>query len=121
MDEIENNLRYLDLTIDHLINDKIIKVGGIMTIVFDPEVMEQNEAGEKILLDPDGNDIGVVDSKFIHEVFMILDTFKYEWFNTETIDLIVCKLKQTRESYIYCNGYIGLYDKYPWCKMDWMK
>lgn len=119
MNNTEIFLRYLDLVIDHLIHNKYIKINGLLTIVFDEDKIIQRTTGEKVLLDPDGNEVGVVDSEAVSEVFLLMDTFKYDWFDEETIGLIINKLQQKRSYYIY-RGSDMLYEKYPWCKMEWM-
>lgn len=119
MNNTEIALRYLDLVIDHLIRHKYTDVNGLLTIVFDEDKIIQRTTGEKVLLDPDGNEVGIVNSEVISEVFLLLDSFRYEWLNNETINLMISKLKHTRAYYIY-RGFGTLYEKYPWCKMEWM-
>lgn len=119
MNNTEIILRYLDLVIDHLIHNKYTNINGLLTIVFDEDKIIQRTTGEKVLLDPDGNEVGIVSSEVVSEVFLLMDSFRYEWFNDETIRLIIIKLQQTRAYYIY-RGFGILYEKYPWCKMEWM-
>ena len=119
MNNTEIILRYLDLVIDHLIQGKYTKENGLLTVVFDEDKIIQHTTGEKVLLDPDGDEVGIVSSEAISDVFLLMDSFRYEWFNHETISLMISKLKQTREYYIY-RGFGTLYEKYPWCKMEWM-
>ena len=119
MTETEKILRYLDLVINHLIHGDYEKIGGIMVIMFDESEMIQYETGEKILLDPEGNKLGAVSPEAVSEIFLLMDSFRYEWFNEEAVRLIIIKLQQTRAYYIY-KGYGILYENYPWCKMEWM-